>query len=72
MASESKSVIGLNMLRLWDARGSLEEFSEPLAQWIDQGLLHPVVSRAFPLERVADAHRFMGERKNVGKVVLTV
>jgi NADPH:quinone reductase-like Zn-dependent oxidoreductase len=31
-----------------------------------------VVSEAFPLERVADAHRYMGERKNVGKVVLTV
>jgi NADPH:quinone reductase-like Zn-dependent oxidoreductase len=72
MASESRSVIGLNMLRLWDARGTLEEFVEPLAQWLDQGLLRPVVSEAFPLERVADAHRYMGERKNVGKVVLTV
>ncbi|MEA2496769.1 MAG: hypothetical protein QOJ29_4680 [Thermoleophilaceae bacterium] len=72
MSSESKSVIGLNMLRLWDARGSMEEFSEPLVQWIDQGVLRPVVSQSFPLERVADAHRFMGERKNVGKVVLTV
>jgi NADPH:quinone reductase-like Zn-dependent oxidoreductase len=72
MASESKSVIGLNLLRLWDARGSLEDFSEPLSQWLDQGVLRPVVARAFPLERVADAHRFMGERKNVGKVVLTV
>jgi NADPH:quinone reductase-like Zn-dependent oxidoreductase len=72
MSSESKSVIGLNMLRLWDARGSMEEFSEPLSQWIDQGVLRPIVSRSFPLERVADAHRFMGERKNVGKVVLTV
>jgi NADPH:quinone reductase-like Zn-dependent oxidoreductase len=72
MASESKSVIGLNMLRLWDARGSLDEWTEPLGQWLDQGLLRPVVSEAFPLERVADAHRYMGERKNVGKVVLTV
>jgi NADPH:quinone reductase-like Zn-dependent oxidoreductase len=72
MASESKSVIGLNLLRLWDARGSLEDFSEPLGQWIDQGVLRPVVSQAFPLERIADAHRFIGERKNVGKVVLTV
>jgi NADPH:quinone reductase-like Zn-dependent oxidoreductase len=72
MASESKAVIGLNMLRLWDARGALAEFSEPLEQWIDQGLLRPVVAEAFPLERVADAHRYMGERKNVGKVVLTV
>jgi NADPH:quinone reductase-like Zn-dependent oxidoreductase len=72
MSSESRAVIGLNMLRLWDARGTLDEFIEPLSQWLDQGLLRPVVSEAFPLERVADAHRFMGERKNVGKVVLTV
>jgi NADPH:quinone reductase-like Zn-dependent oxidoreductase len=72
MSSESRSVIGLNMLRLWDARGSLDEFTEPLEQWVDQGLLRPVVAEAFPLERVGDAHRFMGERKNVGKVVLTV
>src|SRR3954462_12119916 len=43
MASESRSVIGLNMLRLWDARGTLDEFLEPLSQWLDQGLLRPVV-----------------------------
>jgi NADPH:quinone reductase-like Zn-dependent oxidoreductase len=72
MASESRSVIGLNMLKLWDARGTLEEYTEPLEQWVERGLLRPVVSEAFPLERVADAHRYMGERKNVGKVVLTV
>jgi NADPH:quinone reductase-like Zn-dependent oxidoreductase len=60
------------MLRLWDARGSLEEYVEPLNQWLERGLLRPVVAEAFPLERVGDAHRFMGERKNVGKVVLTV
>jgi NADPH:quinone reductase-like Zn-dependent oxidoreductase len=72
MASDSRAVIGLNMLRLWDARGTLDEFIEPLAQWVAQGLLRPVVAETFPLERIADAHRFMGERKNVGKVVLTV
>ena len=72
MASESRSVMGLNMLRIWDARGTLNDYVEPLEQWVDQGLLRPVVSEAFPLERVADAHRYMGERKNVGKVVLTV
>jgi NADPH:quinone reductase-like Zn-dependent oxidoreductase len=72
MASESRSVIGLNMLRLWDARGSLDAFVEPLEQWVDQGLLRPVVAEAFPLERVADAHRYIGQRKNVGKVILTV
>src|SRR3954449_1641378 len=47
MASDSRSVIGLNMLRLWDARGSLEDYIEPLEQLLDQGVLKPVVSEAF-------------------------
>jgi NADPH:quinone reductase-like Zn-dependent oxidoreductase len=72
LASESVSIVGLNMLRLWDTRGTLDEFIEPLGQWVDQGVLRPVVAATFPLERVGDAHRFIGERKNVGKVVLTV
>src|SRR4051812_32063024 len=72
MASESRSVIGLNMLRLWDDRGSFDEWTEPLTQWLDQGLLRPVVAESFPLERVGDAHRYINDRKNVGKVVLTV
>jgi NADPH:quinone reductase-like Zn-dependent oxidoreductase len=72
LASDSKAVLGLNMLRLWDARGSIDEYAEPLLQWIEQGLLRPVVAQAFPLEAAADAHRFLQDRKNVGKVVLTV
>lgn len=72
LASESISIVGLNMLRLWDARGTLDEFVEPLMQWVEQGVLRPVVAEAFPLERVGEAHRYMNERKNIGKVVLTV
>jgi len=68
----SKAVIGLNMLALWDAKGSLDEYIEPLSEWLDAGAFRPVVAEAFPLERGPDAHRYLGERKNVGKVVLTL
>ena len=68
----SKAVIGLNMLTLWDEFQTLDEYLEPLRKWIDEGKIRPVVAEAFPLERGADAHRFMQERKNTGKVVLTV
>jgi NADPH:quinone reductase-like Zn-dependent oxidoreductase len=71
MMSQSKAVIGLNMLTLWDAKGSLDEYIDPLSGWITEGKLRPVVAEAFPLERGADAHRFILERRNVGKVVLT-
>jgi NADPH:quinone reductase-like Zn-dependent oxidoreductase len=72
MMRSSRAVIGLNMLKLWDAKGSFDEYLGPLREWIEDGQLRPVVAEAFPLDRGADAHRYLGERRNVGKVVLTV
>jgi NADPH:quinone reductase-like Zn-dependent oxidoreductase len=71
LMSQSKAVIGLNLLTLWDDRGSLESVTGPLVELLDQGAIEPVVAQAFPFEHVADAHRFIQERKNIGKVVLT-
>jgi NADPH:quinone reductase-like Zn-dependent oxidoreductase len=68
----SKAVIGLNMLTLWDEFGSLDDYIQPLREWIDDGRIRPVVAEAFPLDQGAKAHRFLQERKNVGKVVLTL
>jgi NADPH:quinone reductase-like Zn-dependent oxidoreductase len=34
------------------------------------GKLRPLVAEAFPFDRAGDAHRFIAERRNVGKVVL--
>jgi NADPH:quinone reductase-like Zn-dependent oxidoreductase len=67
----SKAVIGLNMLTLWKDRGSLEPWTGPLAELIEDGTVQPVVSDAVPFDRAADAHRIIAERRNVGKVVLT-
>ena len=72
LMSESKSVIGLNMLGLWDAKGSLDEYIEPLARWLEQGAIRPVVAATFPLEQGPAAHRYLHARENIGKVVLEV
>ena len=37
---------------------------------LEKGDLKPVVAEAFPFDRAADAHRFIDERRNIGKVVL--
>jgi NADPH:quinone reductase-like Zn-dependent oxidoreductase len=70
LMSQSKAVIGLNMLTLWDSKQSLDEYIEPLSGWLEQGDIQPVVARRFPLEQGPAAHRFIHERRNVGKVVL--
>src|SRR5688572_6042557 len=72
MMRDSKTIIGLNMLTIWDQKGSLDEFINPLTELMEQGVVDPVVSEAFPIEKAADAHRYMSERKNIGKVVLTL
>lgn len=72
LMSSSRAVIGLNLLTLWDDRGTLDDYIEPLRRWAEAGEIRPVVAQTFPLERGADAHRYVGEGRNVGKVVLTV
>jgi NADPH:quinone reductase-like Zn-dependent oxidoreductase len=67
--SESKAVIGLNMLRLFDEKG-LDEARGPLEGMLADGTIRPLIAQTFPFDRAADAHRLIAERGNVGKVVL--
>jgi NADPH:quinone reductase-like Zn-dependent oxidoreductase len=68
--NENKGVFGLNMLKWWDEEGSLDRVTEPLMADLESGRLEPVVAESFPFERAGEAHMFLGERRNVGKVVL--
>jgi NADPH:quinone reductase-like Zn-dependent oxidoreductase len=68
--NENKGVFGLNMLSWWDQEGSLDRVLEPLLPQLENGDLRPVVAEAFPFDRAPDAHRFIAERRNIGKVVL--
>jgi NADPH:quinone reductase-like Zn-dependent oxidoreductase len=69
--NENKGVFGLNMLSWWQREGGLDRVIEPLQADLEKGRLVPVVSEAFPFDRAAEAHRFISDRKNIGKVVLT-
>jgi NADPH:quinone reductase-like Zn-dependent oxidoreductase len=69
--SESKAVIGLNMLSLWKDRGTLEPWIEPLQEMLADGTVKPVVAEAFSFADAGAAQNMITERRNVGKVVLT-
>jgi synaptic vesicle membrane protein VAT-1 len=70
MMNENKGVFGLNMLSWWEREGSLDRLTAPLLEDLEAARLEPVVAEAFPFERAAEAHEFIGQRRNVGKVVL--
>jgi NADPH:quinone reductase-like Zn-dependent oxidoreductase len=71
LMSENKGVFGLNMLA-WQDREGLERVLEAFNKELDAGTISidPVVAEAFPFERAGDAHTFIAERRNIGKVVL--
>ena len=68
--SESKAVIGLNMLTLWKDRHTLVPWIAPLAQLLADGTVKPVVAGDFSFEKAGEAHTMISERRNIGKVVL--
>jgi NADPH:quinone reductase-like Zn-dependent oxidoreductase len=70
LMNENKGVFGLNMLTWWDREGNLDRLTEPLLADLQAGRLEPLVAASFPFERAGEAHRFIAERRNVGKVVL--
>jgi len=72
MMNRNRGVFGLNLGHLWDERRRLRESMTHLLDEAAAGRIKPVVAQTFPLERAADAHRYMQTRSNIGKVILTM
>lgn len=70
MMNENKGVFGLNMLSWWDREGNLDRVTAPLLADLESGRIEPVVAESFSFERAGEAHEFIAQRRNVGKVVL--
>jgi NADPH:quinone reductase-like Zn-dependent oxidoreductase len=71
LINRNRGVFGLHVGHLWDQRSRLAPLMDMLLSELRAGRLAPVVARTFPLERAADAHRYLQSRQNIGKVVLT-
>ncbi len=71
LINRNHGVFGLHLGHLWDEQHQLTPMLTSILSEVSAERLKPVVARTFPLERVADAHRFIQQRMNIGKVVLT-
>jgi NADPH:quinone reductase-like Zn-dependent oxidoreductase len=72
LMNDNRSVAGVNLGHLWNERALLEPQVATLLEYAQAGKLTPRVDRAFPLAEAAAAHRYIHERKNIGKVVLVL
>lgn len=72
LMNSNKGVFGVNLGRLWEEKEKIRKMFEELhARW-EEGKIRPVIDTTFPLERGGAAHDCLQDRRNFGKVVLTL
>ncbi len=70
LMSRNKGVFGLNLGHLWGEGDKLANWMSQILRGIEDGWIRPHVDRTFAFDQVADAHRYIEARRNIGKVVL--
>ena len=70
--AKGASVHGLWLTYLSAKTELMNQAWKQLSAWTSQGHLRPIVGHIVPLEKAEKAYRLLMERKNFGKVVLTV
>jgi NADPH:quinone reductase-like Zn-dependent oxidoreductase len=71
LLNQNRGVFGLNLLSWWRREGGMDRITAPLLSDLNRKQLMPVVARSYPFAQAGDAHRYLAERRNIGKVVLT-
>lgn len=67
----SKSLIGLNMLRIADYKpAAFQRSLKAVVDLVNQGVIKPTVGQEFDHSELADAHTFLESRKSIGKVAV--
>jgi synaptic vesicle membrane protein VAT-1 len=70
MMNRNRGVFGLNLGHMWHEGAKVAGWTREIMRGVEEGWIRPHVDRAFSFAQVADAHRYIEARKNIGKVVL--
>ncbi|MBB4636134.1 synaptic vesicle VAT-1 family membrane protein [Longimicrobium terrae] len=71
MMNANRGVHGVNLGHLWHRADLLKQMQGEIMALVDDGTFTPVVDQTFPLERAGEAHAYLQDRRNFGKVLLT-
>jgi NADPH:quinone reductase-like Zn-dependent oxidoreductase len=67
---KSRGVFGFNLGRLWHRGGETATMMETILGLVADGSFKTAVDKTFPFEQAGDAHQYIQDRKNFGKVLL--
>lgn len=70
LMNANRGIIGVNLGHLWHETAMLTGWLKEILSWYIQGQIRPHVDRVFPLDKAGEAHAYIQERRNFGKVLL--
>ena len=70
LLNKNRGVFGLNLGHMWHEPEKVAVWMRDILRGVGEGWIRPCVDRTFSFEQVGQAHRYLEERRNIGKVVL--
>jgi synaptic vesicle membrane protein VAT-1 len=70
LMNANKGVFGVNLGHLWGEIDRIREWADRLFDLWGQGIVKPKIAQSFRFAEAAQAHHFIQDRRNIGKVVL--
>ena len=70
MIGRNKAIMGYHLGKLKGAEHKIKRAIKGINVMIEAGDISPVIGKVFPFDQAAEAHTYIQERKNFGKVLL--
>jgi NADPH:quinone reductase-like Zn-dependent oxidoreductase len=70
LMNANKGVFGVNPGHLWGELDRIREWADRLFDLWAQGVIKPKIARSFGFDEAPQAHHFIQDRRNIGKVLL--
>jgi NADPH:quinone reductase-like Zn-dependent oxidoreductase len=70
LLNKNRGVFGLNMGHMWHEPEKVAVWMRDILRGVEEEWIRPYVDRTFSFDEVGKAHRYLEERRNIGKVVL--
>ena len=70
LLNKNRGVFGLNLGHMWHEPDKVAVWMRDILRGVDEEWIQPYVDRSFTFDEIGQAHTYLEERRNIGKVVL--
>ena len=70
LMNANKGVFGVNLGHMWGEGERMRGWAAELLELWRQGVIKPRIAQTFRFDEAPQAHHFIQDRKNIGKVLL--